>query len=205
MGEKITLNYPVFDGTRVWEKASVVIEDGMISHETVLGAGNVDSRYFLMPALIDAHTHMGTQEQVSAMLKHGIAATCDVCASPELIATADKLTIHSSISMAMGMVLSGRAFVDKAVRSGAKYIKVLLFSPHSIGQKALSSIVEAAHEKGLKVAAHATEVATVRQAVEAGADILLHVPMKETFPEDLARAIAEKGIAAAGRLRRRSI
>lgn len=197
MGEKITLNYPVFDGERVWENASVVIEDGVISGETVLGTGNVDSRYFLMPALIDAHTHMGTQEQVSAMLKHGIAATCDVCASPELIAASDKLTIHSSISMAMGMVLSGRAFVDKAVRSGAKYIKVLLFSPHSIGKKALSSIVEAAHERSLKVAAHATELITVQQAVDAGVDVLLHVPMKEQFPEELARAIAQKGIAVA--------
>lgn len=197
MGEKIVLNYPVFDGERVWENASVVIENGVISSDTVLGIGDVDSRYFLMPALIDAHTHMGTQEQVSAMLQHGTAATCDVCASPELIAASDMLTIHSSVSMAMGMVLSGRAFVDKAVRSGAKYIKVLLFSPHSIGKKALNSIVEAAHERGLKVAAHATELATVRQAVDAGVDVLLHVPMKEKFPEDLARTIAQKGIAVA--------
>lgn len=197
MSDRITLNYPVFDGARIWENVSVVIENGIITEETVLGKGAVDSPYFLMPGLIDAHTHMGTLEQADTMLKHGITATCDVCASAELVAASDQLTIHSSRSMAMGVVLSGGSYVEKAVKSGAKYIKVLLFSPHSIGKKALCSIVEAAHDKGLKVAVHATEIVTVRQAVEAGADILLHVPMKETFPDELAHAIAEKGIVVA--------
>lgn len=197
MSEKITLNYPVFDGVQVWENASVVIENGIITEETLFGEGASDSRYFLMPGLIDAHTHVGTLEQVNTMLKHGITATCDVCASAELVAASDQLTIHSSCTMAMGVVLSGKAYVEKAVKSGAKYIKVLLFSPHSIGKKALRSIVEAAHDKSLKVAVHATELETVRQAVEAGADILLHVPMKETFPADLAYAIKERGIVVA--------
>lgn len=197
MGEKTTLNYPVFDGTRIWENASVVIENGVISEETVLGEGAADHRYFLMPGLIDAHTHMGTQEQIYAMLKYGITATCDVSASAGLIAASDLLTIHPSAGMAMGVVLSGRNYVKKACENGAKYIKVLLFNTHSIGRKALSSIVEAAHERKLKVAVHATEVATAQQAVDARADILLHVPMKEEFPEPLARTIAERGIAVA--------
>lgn len=72
---------------------------------------------------------------------------------------------------------------------------MLLFSPLSIGKAALSGIVKAAHDKGLKVAVHATEVATVRQAVEVGADILIHVPMKEPLPEELAETIGKKGIA----------
>lgn len=33
-------------------------------------------------------------------------------------------------------------------------------------------------------------------SVDCGADILIHVPMKEVFPEELAKAIAEKGIVA---------
>lgn len=74
---------------------------------------------------------------------------------------------------------------------------MLLFNTLSIGKTALKGIVKAAHERNLKVAVHATEVATYRQAVEAGADIILHVPMKEKFPEDLAKTIAEKGIAVA--------
>ncbi len=197
MDNRIELHYPVFDGEKVWANASVVIENGIITEVTPLDESAADSRYFLMPGLIDSHTHMGTMAQVDTMLKYGITATCDVSASAELIAASDRLTIHSSAGMAMGMVLNGKSYVDKAAKSGAKYIKVLLFGPHSIGRKALCSIVDAAHEKGLKVAVHATEIATVQQAVEAGADILLHVPMKEEFPEELAQAIAEKHIAVA--------
>lgn len=197
MDNRIVLNYPMFDGEKVWANAAVVIENGVITEVTALDESTVDSRYFLMPGLIDAHTHMGTPEQVETMLKYGVTATCDVSASAELIAASDQLTIHSSAGMAMGVVLNGKSYVDKAAKSGAKYIKVLLFSAHSIGKKALCSIVDAAHEKGMKVAVHATEVATAQQAVDAGADILLHVPMKEPFPAELAQAIAEKGIAVA--------
>ncbi len=197
MEKRIELNYPVFDGEKLWANASVVIENGVITEVTALDESTADSRYFLMPGLIDAHTHMGTFEQVETMLKYGVTATCDVSASAELIAASNQLTIHPSAGMAMGVVLNGKSYVDKAAKSGAKYIKVLLFNAHSIGKKALCSIVDAAHEKGLKVAVHATEVATVQQAVEAGSDILLHVPMKEEFPEELAQAIADKGIAVA--------
>lgn len=197
MDNQIVLNYPMFDGEKVWAHASVVIENGIITEVTPLDENTADSRYFLMPGLIDAHTHMGTLDQVETMLKYGITATCDVSASAELIAASDRLTVHSSAGMAMGVVFSGKSYVDKAAKSGAKYIKVLLFNAHSIGKKALCSIVDAAHERGLKVAVHATEVATVQQAVEAEADILLHVPMKEKFPAELAQAIADKGIAVA--------
>ena len=79
----------------------------------------------------------------------------------------------------------------------ARYIKVLLFNPLSIGKPALCGIVKAAHSIGLKVAVHATQIAAVRQAVDAGADILLHVPMKEEYPPELAETIAGKGIAVA--------
>lgn len=37
MSERITLNVPVFDGARIWENVSVVIENGVISGETALG------------------------------------------------------------------------------------------------------------------------------------------------------------------------
>lgn len=99
--------------------------------------------------------------------------------------------------MAMAVVLNPKGFVEKAMANGARYIKVLLFNALSIGKPALCGIVKAAHEKGLKVAVHATELATVRQAVDAGADILLHVLMKEAFPENLAKEIVKKGIVVA--------
>lgn len=190
----ITLNYPLFDGRRVIENASVVIENGVIA--SVSRAESVDGRYFLMPGLMDAHTHMSTEEQVERMLKNGITATCDVAAPSSLVASSKQLTIVSSAGMTMG-TLNGRGYVKKAVGNGARYIKVLLFEPNLMPKATLKSICQAAHEHKLKVAVHATSVKAERMAIECGADILLHVPMKEELPEALAKELAERGVAVA--------
>ena len=190
------LKYPLFDGEKLWEGTCIRIEDGVITSVAACDPSQCGEG-FLLPGFIDAHTHMGTVSQVQAMLQHGITATCDVSASGELVEASKQLEIVSSAGMAMGTVMNPQGFMEQAVENGARYIKVLLFSPISIGTTALNGIVKAAHEKGLKVAVHATEVATVRQAVEANADILLHVPMKEPLPEELAETIGKKGIAVA--------
>lgn len=191
---KVTLNYPLFDGEKIIENASVDVENGIIT--SVAEAESVDSRYLLMPGLIDAHTHMSTEEQIERMLKNGITATCDVSAPYSLIATSRQLTIVPSAGMTMG-TLNGRGYVNKAIESGAKYIKVLLFEPNLMPKTVLKNICQAAHEHNLKVAVHATSVKAEKMAVDCGADILLHVPMKEKLPEELAKEIVERGIAVA--------
>lgn len=190
------LRYPLFDGKRVWEGAAVTVENGVITAVQPCDPATC-AQGFLLPALIDAHAHMGTAAHVAAMLRSGVATVCDVSAAAALEDADRHLTLVRSAGMAMGMVLSPRSYVEQAAANGAKYIKVLLFSACSIGKPALCGIVKAAHEWGLRVAVHATELATVRQAVAAGSDILLHVPMKEAFPRSLAAEIAEKGIAVA--------
>lgn len=191
---KIILNYPLFDGKTIIENASVVVEDGMIT--AVKEAESVDSRYLLMPGLIDAHTHMTSTCQISDMLKHGVVATCDVCAPSELVSNSEEFMIISSAGMTMG-TLNGKGYVKKAVESGAKYIKVLMFEPNLMPKAALKSICTSAHGSNLKVAVHATSIKAEKIALECGADILLHVPMKEELPESLAMEIAECGISVA--------
>lgn len=192
----LKLKYPLFDGKKVWEGAAVTIENGIVTSVQECNPAECGEE-LLVPGLIDAHTHMGTTAHVEAMLKNGITATCDVSASSDLICSSRQLEIVSSAGMAMGVIMNPKSYVEKAAANGARYIKVLLFNPLFIGKPALQGIVKAAHAKGLKVAVHATEVATVRQALDIGADILLHVPMKEVFPEELAKTIAEKNIAVA--------
>lgn len=191
---RITLNYPLFDGEKVIENASVVIENGIIT--TVTEAENTDNTCFLMPALIDAHTHITSVCQTRTMLKNGIAAACDVSAPEAIIENAAPFTIISSAGMTMG-TLNGKAYVKKMLDGGAKYIKVLLFEPNLMLKSVLKDICNAAHDNGIKVAVHATSVKAVRMSVECGADILLHVPMKEEYPRELAETIAERGIAVA--------
>lgn len=190
------LRYPLFDGEKFWAGAAVTVENGVIA-STESCPPEECGKGLLLPGLIDAHAHMETAGQVAALLRNGITTVCDVCASRDLIEASKQVEIVGSAGMAMGIVMNPRGYVEQAAANGARYIKVLLFHARSIGKHALCGIVKAAHCRGMKVAVHATELATVRQAVEAGADILLHVPMKEVFPAELARSIAQKGIAVA--------
>ena len=192
--EQTILKYPFFDGKKVVENAAVVMEEGRIKQ--IVETNDVDSNGFLMPGLIDAHTHMGTGTQVKAMLKYGVAATCDVAASASLIQSAKPFTIISSAGMTMG-TLHGKSYVERAIEAGAAYIKVLLMEPNLMMKKSLKDICNTAHKNGMKVAAHAVSVKAVQMSVDCGVDVLLHVPMKEEFPKKLAETIAEKGIAVA--------
>lgn len=189
-----TLNYPLFDGKRVIENALVSIKDGKISRVTE--TDTADNRYFLMPGLIDAHTHMVSAGQIRAMLKNGVTATCDVSASASLVEASKQLTIVSSAGMTMG-TLNGKSYVKKAIETGVRYIKVLLMEPNLMLKSVLKNICNTAHENGLKVAVHAISVKSVRMAVDCGSDILLHVPMKEEYTTELAQEIADKGIVVA--------
>lgn len=190
----VTLSYPLFDGEKIIENAMVTVENGIIT--SVGEAESADSEMLLMPGLIDAHTHMTDERQITEMLKNGVVATCDVCAPASLIESSWPFAVISSAGMTMG-TLNGSAYVKKAIESGAKYIKVLLFEPNLMPKPVLKSICKTAHEYSLKVAVHATSVKAERLAVECGADILLHVPMKEELPEAWAREIAERGVALA--------
>ncbi len=192
--DKFVLNCPIFDGEKVMESASVVVENGVII--AVDKAEHADLHGFLMPGLIDAHTHICTERQIDEMLQNGVVAACDVAASVALVEQSRRFKIVSSAGMTFG-TLSGKSYVKKAIKNGAAYIKVLLFEPNLMPKNSLKEICAAAHENGKKVAVHATSVKAVRMAVDCGADILLHVPIKEEYPLDLAETIAAKGIVVA--------
>lgn len=192
--KNLILNYPLFNGVNVIEHASVVVENGRV--RKITESQNTDSNCFLMPGLIDAHTHIETMGQVESMLKNGVIAACDVAAAASLVEKSLPFTIIPSAGMTMG-TLNGKSYVKNAIKDGAKYIKVLLMEPNFMMKSVLKDICNTAHQNGLKVAIHATSVKSVRLAVDCGGDILLHVPMKEAFPRELAEMIAARGIAVA--------
>lgn len=108
MQRKQVLNYPVFDGVDVYDAATVVIENGKISRETVFGQGKTDSDFFLMPGLIDGHTHLIGKEPMDALVRHGVTATCAVGVSESIAALSDSLKIRTSRTMALGNISDGR-------------------------------------------------------------------------------------------------
>lgn len=192
--EEFVLNYPLFDGEKIIENASVTIKDGIIT--SVTECENTESDYFLISGFIDAHTHINNSTQIDTMLNNGITAACDVAASASLIESCINFSFVSSAGMTMG-TLNGKSYVKKAIENGAKYIKVLLMEPNLMLNPVLKDICNTAHENGIKVAVHAVSLKAVETAVNCGADILIHVPMKEILPQKTAETIAEKGIVVA--------
>lgn len=194
------LSCTVFDGKEVWEASTVVIKDGVITEETVLKKGMADSEYFLMPGLIDAHAHLTSPYQMELLVKNGVTTVCDVSASKELQNAYDALNVWSSRTSVWMDVDDADAFVQNTIAQGGKYIKVVADLPQIMGggimeKTVLEEIVRCAHENNLKVAVHAISVDGVQMAVDAGVDLLIHIPIGETFPQGLAEQIAQKDIA----------
>ena len=200
MNGNVTIKCAAFDGNEFNKSATFVLENGVITNDVVFGNEETDSEYFLMPGLIDAHTHISSEKEIKKMIKNGVLTTCDAAAGKELVSASGVLNIHTSLTTVMPGLTDGRARVEELIAQGADYIKVMVDMPAIMGgglidSAVLKDMVDCAHENGLKVAAHTTTVAAVELAVDTGVDILIHVPIGEEFPRELAQKIADKDIA----------
>lgn len=200
MDGNVTIKCAVFDGNKLHKAATLVLENGVIRDDVVFSDEETDSEYFLMPALIDAHTHISKESQIDKMIKNGVMTTCDAAAGADLVSSSEILNIHTSLTTVMPDLTDGRGRVEDLVSEGADYIKVMIDMPAIMGGGLIDSVVlkdmvDCSHENGLKVAAHTTTVAAVELAVDTGVDILIHVPIGEEFPRELAQKIADKDIA----------
>ncbi|MDL4821790.1 amidohydrolase family protein [Actinomadura opuntiae] len=184
--------------------------------EVVDAAGGV-----LLPGLIDAHIHLhdrGTLEQLCA---HGVTTGLDMGTwPPERLAAlrgvAGLTDIRSAGTPAIGpggphsripgrpadAVLDdpGKAarFVADQVAQGSDYIKIVLEAPGEGGpdQAAADALVVAAHTAAKKVVAHASSPGAFRMALDAGADVITHVPLGLPLDDaDVTRMASQGSIA----------
>lgn len=199
MQDKKVFHCRLFDGVNQYESAKVEITGDIVT-EVLLFAKGGDPDYTLLPGLIDAHTHASSGEHLRLMQKNGVTGNCSVAASAELKGRHGLTKTWSSHSMLLGGITDGGRAVERELSYGADYIKVILedeprMSGTVMSLPVLRDIVRAAHRVQKKVAVHAVSVLAVEKAMDAGADILLHVPMKEPLPIELAEQAARQGIA----------
>lgn len=196
-----TLECTVFDGTQIKGNATISIKNGRLSDEIIFNQNESDnSKFFLMPGLIDAHTHISNEKQIEQMIKNGVTTAYDVAASKDIVNSLEKFNMWTAITTIMPGISDSTATVNNLIAQGADYIKVMVDMPIIMGgglieKNVLEDMVNCAHENNLKIAAHVTTVKAVKLAVETGVDILIHVPIGEEFPEELAKEIANKNIA----------
>lgn len=196
-----TLECTVFDGIEIKGNATISIENGKFSNEIIFNQNSSDdSKFFLMPGLIDAHTHITNEKQIEEMINNGVTTAYDVAASKKIANSSENFNMWTATTTIMPGISNGRATVNNLIAQGADYVKVMVDMPAIMGgglieKDILQDMVNCAHENNLKVAGHVTTVDAVKQAVDAGVDILIHVPIGEKFPEELAKEIASKNIA----------
>ncbi len=81
--------------------------------------------------------------------------------------------------------------VDESARLGCDLVKLVLHDGAPLLSRAvLDAAVAAAHRRGLPVGVHAEGRGQARRAMEAGADLLVHVPWTERLDDALIEAMA---------------
>lgn len=194
-------NVRVFDGHRVHDPSTVVVENGRFGDTNATTASKtLDGQgAFLLPGLIDAHVHLRGRECLEQLARYGITTALDMAIWPfelqkslrdqegltdiracGIPATAPGSTHSRKLPLPEEASLSSAdqagQFVLNRVKEGADYIKVVADIPGP-DQATLDAIVKAAHQHGKKVVAHAVTIAATAMAQEAGVDFVTHAPL----------------------------
>lgn len=155
----------------------------------------------LLPGLIDAHMHLRGPGDLEELARWGVTTALDMGSWPpaliEELRRVGPTDVRSTGAGAVGpgslqagipgrpadsivtTPENGRRFVATRVAEGMDYIKVIVDPPGRGGLDGptIAAIVQAAHDAGRLVVAHASHTGAVAMAQAAGADVLTHVPL----------------------------
>ncbi|MFJ8980364.1 amidohydrolase family protein [Streptomyces sp. NPDC102282] len=211
-------NVRVFDGTELTAPRTVVIENGRIGI-SAFGARRIDcAGAVLLPGLIDAHIHLQDVNTLQQLAGYGVTTGLDMaCFPPSVVESLRRkpgLTdIRSACTPAVapgspqsqspvfpadGVVTGPQQafpFVRARIAEGADYIKIVIDQP-GLEQDTVTALTAAAHSSGKLVMAHATSATTVERALNAGVDMIHHVPLDGALPSGTAARYATGGVAA---------
>ncbi len=211
----------VFDGERLTAPATVVIDGALIGTETA-GARVIDAAgAVLLPGLIDAHIHLRDRDTLRELAGWGVTTALDMATWPtQLLASLRNATgltdirgcglpaigpagPHATIMRLPEEAIvttpaQAQAFVAARVAEGADYIKIVLEAPGQGGpdQPVIDALVAAARTHAKMVIAHAARYGAFTLAVQAGVDMITHVPLDQPpAAADIAQMRAARQIA----------
>jgi imidazolonepropionase-like amidohydrolase len=212
-------NVRVFDGRRLLDPGTVVIDGGLIGTDAT-GARVVDcGGATLLPGLIDTHVHLRDVATLEQLTDFGVTTALDMGTWPPSLF--DALRGRPGLTDILGSgapaIASGGThtrmpgfpadavvtspgdaarFVADRVAEGADHIKIIVENPgpHSLDAPTLSALVTAAREHGRLTVAHTSGCGAVDLAVGAAVDVITHVPMEAALDQAVANRIADAGI-----------
>jgi imidazolonepropionase-like amidohydrolase len=175
----------------------------------------------LLPGLIDAHVHLRGPGDLEELARWGVTTALDMGSWPaaliQELRRVGPTDVRSTGAGAVGpgspqtkipgrpadsIVTTpedGRRFVVTRVAEGMDYIKVIVDAPGRGGpdEATIAAIVQAAHDAGRMVVAHAPNTGAVATAQAAGVDVLTHAP--------LDAPLSQAAVAGVVRSRRTSV
>jgi hypothetical protein len=173
--------------------------------------GNGDT---LLPGLIDSHVHIFTEDVLTSALAFGITTELDMfmrwreaqlwkvreakgdyeIADFRTAGTCATVPKGHGTEVGAGAIptitnpADAQAWVDARIKEGSDYIKIIYDNgPRwpSMSEATMAALVKAAHQRGKLVVVHGNW----RDAVEAGADGLAHLPPNEPPPADFDKLL----------------
>ncbi|MEC5151932.1 amidohydrolase family protein [Cryobacterium sp. GrIS_2_6] len=178
----------------------------------------------LLPGLIDTHVHFDSYADLGEFTRWGLTTVLDMGTHPKSLV--DRMRDQTGLSdvrssgspasgpgsnqttkgsFALSTVVSGPddapRFVADRVAEESDYIKIIIEDPARVGDVALggdtiAAIVQAAHTVGLQAIAHASSTAAFHLGIDAGVDILTHVPLNGPITSEMAASMAVGNIRA---------
>lgn len=223
-------NVDVFDGYRMLRAQTVVVQDGMIREvqpatKPPENPGFIDgSGMTLLPGLIDAHCHIGQQEEgLEQAAALGVTTELDMWGEPKRlgalrkeIARGDHPNAADFRTAGIGASAPGghpsemggppypklgpqddvQAFVDARIAEGSDYLKIIYdhWRP-GLTFDQLRELVAAAHRRNFRVAVHETVQKDGLEAIRAGADDVEHLFADSPISPEFVSAAVENHIA----------
>ena len=216
-------NVRVFNGTCLSEPTTIMIENGLISEKAAgeITSSFDGSGCTLLPGLIDSHIHLDDLDNLKESAKYGVTTLLDMTtASPELVdslrnqpglsdirscyfaACAPDCALIAEMGYPDSTVVTNvddaERFINEQVGLGADYIKIILDNPMRaksvLSVETIEALVSAAHNKNKLVFAHATTPGDYKTAIEAGVDVLNHMPLVGVLPSAIVDAIVAKDV-----------
>ena len=213
-------NVRVFNGETLTAPTTVCFEDGYITENKQADVEIDGEGQTLLPGYIDAHIHLNDIDNLKKAVRCGITTMMDMqptsvelvdslrelpgltsvttCASvavgpggllPKVVIIRDEDVIHSDDPT------EGISFVDRMVAKGAEYTKVILELPPATEKmltvEQVRPIAQHSHEKGTLVFVHTTTEPAWRTALEAGCDVMNHLPRRAVLPDDIVEAVSD--------------
>ena len=218
MAQTAIKNVHIFDGNKFSDITTVFVNDGKITLKeadcktiTVDGAGG-----YLIPGLIDCHTHVLTQSSLEEITSYGVTTVLNM--ARRVYPSGDELrnkpglaswltagipavaprTTHARL---LGFYRSNLItstdqvpqVVSEAFSNGSDYYKIIAAAPNGVSREIQNSLVEAIHHKGKKSMTHAADLESFKQAIESKTDSIQHLASDGLLTQEMIAQIASQG------------